>query len=921
MTVSSRIWVTLPLAMLALAPAVGRSQDASASKEVPQNENAAIEFFEKKVRPLLIDNCYNCHSANTNSKAELRVDDRNGLLTGGNSGAAIIPGNPDASLLIKAVSYTDGKLKMPPNKQLTAEQVADLRQWIQNGAAWPQAELPLDQSQKSEVYAKLKQEHWAWQPLKVIAVPELANADWARDDLDRFVLAKLNEQGLKPTNDADKVALIRRVTFDLTGLPPSVEDIDAFLAETSPDAFARVVDRLLASTAFGERWGRHWLDVARYGESTGSSRNIPYPQAWRYRDYIIDALNKDKPYDQFIREQIAGDLLPAESQDQRDEQLVATGFLALGVKDVNQRFKIRFLMDNVDEQIDTVTRAVLGLTASCARCHDHKFDPIPTADYYALAGIFQSTDLCAGVRSKMGGGGLDYFDNKMLIQAGTATAPSAEKLAQIEAAQKAVDETKAAFEAIRQKPEGAEPGPDGRPKRAIARQKWNRAQQELAALTDPSSNGGKTILGARDSKTIADTQIRIRGEAENQGPTVPRGFLSLVEIPDQSAVPANQSGRLELANWLTSPKNPLTSRVIVNRVWQHLFGAGIVRSVDNFGTTGDSPSHPELLDHLANRLIQEGWSIKKLIRSVVLSRTYQLSSEAVAANVADPANRFVWRHTPRRLQAEELRDAMLVAAGKLNLSRPEGSPAKELKVMELPNNGPIARKLGEEAGKSLSRSVYLPLLRGLVPVSLEAFDFAEQGMVTGTRDTTTVATQALYLLNDPFVRRQSLTLAEKLLERTDLDDSTRINLAYRLTLGRTATPNEINRAVSYLTDFEVTVTASLAVDADAAAKAEATVGAKPAESTPAAATVEATTPTAATLAATTDSTASAAPATTVPATTAPVVKKPVVIDPDEVIQVDAPVKEEIIRPSSAKAASWASLCQALLGTAEFRYLK
>jgi hypothetical protein len=940
MAFGPRLMASFSLLILASGPAVVMSQDA------PRPDPAAIEFFEKKIRPILVDNCYNCHSANTNAKGGLRVDDRNGLLQGGNGGEAVVPGNPKKSLLIQAVSYKDDSLKMPPKKQLSTEQVADLTKWIQDGAAWPEVGIPVELGKKNEKYEKLRKEHWAWQPLNLSPSPEVSDATWARDEIDRYVLAKLDQKNLKPVGDADKIALIRRVTFDLTGLPPTVVDVDAFVADASPDAFAKVVDRLLGSTAFGERWGRHWLDVARFGESTGSARNLPYPHAWRYRDYVVNAFNSDKPFDKFVREQIAGDLLPAESQDQRDEQVTATGFLALGVKDVNQRFKVRYIMDNVDEQIDTVTRSVLGLTASCARCHDHKFDPIPTADYYALAGIFTSSDLCAGLRNKMGGGGLDYYDTSMLIQAGKSATPDAEHLKKIELATKAAAEAKAAFEAIRQKPEGDELAPNGRPKRQVARNKMNRAQQELSALTDPNANSGKAILGVRDSKAVADTQIRIRGEAEKLGPVVPRGFLTIVEIAELPKVNSTQSGRLELAQWLTSEKNPMISRVLANRVWQHLFGEGIVRSVDKFGVTGDVPSHPELLDHLAARFVRDGWSVKKLVRAVVLSRAYQLSSDATDANVSvDPANRLVWRHSPRRLEAEEIRDAMLSASGKLNLSRPEASPAKDLRVVELPNNGPIARKIAEEGRASLHRSIYLPLLRGLTPVSLEVFDFAEQGMVTGSRDNTTVATQALYLLNDPFVRRQSLTLAEQLLARAELDDAARVELAYRLVVGRSATTPEIERAKGYLADYEATVAAETqAPTADpavvaAAAMPNAEATAAVATSAPAPAAVPAAAPAATATAETPILTATSVAATTgevpaagtelkteVPAdgakpTAGAAPKKAVVIDPDEVIQVDAPIKEEAVKAANPKAAAWASLCQALFGSAEFRYVK
>lgn len=916
-----RLFRTLSLVMLAATPAVVWGQ------ELPRDDGAAIEFFEKKVRPILVDNCYNCHSADTNARGELRVDDRNGLLQGGQSGAAVVPGDPENSLLIQAISYTDDTLKMPPKKQLTTEQVADLTKWVKDGAAWPAVGVPVDLNKPNERYEQLRKEHWAWQPLNSAVAPQVSNPAWARNDIDRFILARLDEKALQPVGDADRVTLVRRVTFDLTGLPPSPADVDAFVADSSPDAFEKVVDRLLASAAFGERWGRHWLDVARYGESTGSSRNLPYPHAWRFRDYVVDAFNNDKPYDQFIREQVAGDLLPASSPDQRDEQVIATGFLALGVKDVNQRFKVRYIMDNIDEQIDTVTRAVLGLTASCARCHDHKFDPIPTKDYYALAGIFQSTDLCAGLRNKMGGGGMDYYDSSMLIELRPAPAGAAES-AKARELKQAIEQARQEFVKLRDSKEGAEPSPDGRPKRAVARQKLTRLQAELVAQSDPSANGAKIAIGVRDAKKIGDTEVRIRGEAEKLGPVVPRGFLSVLQFAEPAAMQADQSGRLELAQWLTSEKNPLTSRVFVNRVWQHLFEEGLVRSPDNFGVTGDTPSHPELLDHLAARFVAGGWSVKKLIRTIVLTRAYQLAADASETNIAiDPANRFVWRHSPRRLTAEEIRDAMLAAAGKLNLSRPAASPAKDFKVSELPNNGPVARKVSEEASTSRHRSVYLPLLRGWTPISLEVFDFAEQGMVTGSRDTTTVATQALYLLNDPFVRRHALNLAVRVLQQPDLDDASRVTLAYRLTVGRIPTTIEVERAKSYLADYEIAsrdILGPRAVAASSPSAAGHDNGIPASDAADAAAQAAA---------ATQGNTARPEPpplpvsaiadrAVAKAGTRKPQAKKPpVVIDPDEIIPKDAPINVEVIQPKDAKTAAWASFCQALLGSAEFRYLK
>jgi hypothetical protein len=790
-------------ALAELPDIAGASAERPAPKPLsPREQAVAVEFFEKKVRPLLASNCYTCHSANTNAHGGLRVDDRNGLLTGGNGGPAVVPGHPEKSRMVLAVSYGDKKLQMPPKKQLSEDDVAVLTKWIADGAAWPAVELPSDLGKSESYYADMRKDHWAWQPLKVVPPPAVRDAAWPRDDVDRFVLARLEKEGLAPVADADRVALIRRVTFDLTGLPPTPEEIDAFARDGSDEGLEKLVDRLLASPAFGERWGRHWLDVARYGESTGSSRNVPLPHAWRYRDYVLKAFNDDKPYDRFLIEQIAGDLLPAESQPQRDELAVATGFLALGVKDVNQRFKVRFVMDNIDEQIDTVSRAVLALTASCARCHDHKFDPIPARDYYALAGIFQSTDLCAGVRNKMGGGGLDYYDTQMLLLLGGESAKDPAALEKIEQAKKDLAEARRELAAIRDDPNKEGADKDHEEKLKAARQKVNKIQADLVNLTDPAMSG-PVAFGVRDAKTIADAAIRVRGEAELIGPVVPRGFLSVLAYPGQPQAPTHQSGRLELAQWLASEKNPLTPRVMANRVWHHLFGQGLVATVDNFGSMGDAPSHPELLDHLAARFVRDGWSVKKLVRGLVLSRSYRLGTESSAAcRAVDPANRLVWRHSPRRLEAEELRDAMLAAAGSLDLTRPEGSPAQSLKVVEMTNDGGEAKRLEGEARKSLKRSVYLPLVRGVTPTSLAVFDFAEQGMVTGSRDVTTVAPQALYLLNDPFVQQQARATAQRVLDLAGRGDAERVTAACVLTLGRAPTAREIERALAYLAEEE-----------------------------------------------------------------------------------------------------------------------
>jgi len=764
------------------------------------------------------------------------------------------------------------KRRMPrESAPLSEAEIQSLTTWIRDGVAWPSEQFPASLGHSAAVYEKLRAKHWAWQPLADPQVPAIANAAWPSGDIDRFILAKLEDKKLAPVADADRATLVRRITFDLTGLPPTPVEIDTFIQDNSQDAYERLVDRLLASPRFGERWGRHWLDIARYGESTGPSRNVPYPHAWRYRDYVIDAVNRDVPFDRFIREQIAGDLLPAETPQERDRLVTATGFLALGPKDVNQRFKERYRMDNIDEQIDTVSRSVLALTVSCARCHDHKFDPIPTADYYALAGIFASTEDCAGLYSKMGGGGYDYYNPKKLIALSSfQPAAPADKIHELK---ESVTAAKQAWDEVADTPEAIVTGSDGKPKEETLRQKYEDLLTALLAVNDPGTLG-YAAHGVRESQSISDTAIRIRGEAERVGPTVPRGFLTAFVVPDAPKLNPEHSGRLELADWLTSPNNPLTPRVIVNRVWQHLFGAGIVTTVDNFGLTGDRPSNPELLDYLARQFVHDGWSIKKLVRRVALSHAYRLGSDAPESyREVDPANRLVWRHAPRRLEAEEIRDAILASSGGLDLTSPSGSPVKQLKMMEIVDNGPEARNMIEQADRSVSRSLYLPLLRGLTPKSLDAFDPVSQTLVTGQRDATMVPTQALFLLNSPFVRKQSLTLAQKLLAVKGESPEGHIRDLYRLVLSRDPRPRELSRARDFLTAY--------------AAGAEKLI-----------------------------QTQDAAPVKAVVEKVAD--EKVDQNDVDHGVQI---AEEQAVRPKGVDEAAWMGLVQALYASAEFRFVR
>jgi cytochrome c553 len=791
-----------PLAVALIAAAPGPADH--------RFDGRSVEFFEKKVRPLLVNNCNNCHSASTNSKGGLRVDDRNGLLQGGSRGPAIVPGEPEKSLLIQAVLQTDDELKMPPKKHLSAEEIAILTKWIKDGAAWPEVDAAAVVSRPNVNYDELRKSHWAWQRLNAARPPDVRDPTWARSDIDRFVLAKLEQSGLKPVRDADRLTLIRRATFDLTGLPPAPEDIDAFLADSKSTAFESVVDRLLASPAYGERWGRHWLDVARYSESTGSGRNFPYTQAWRYRNYVIASFNQDKPYNQFVTEQIAGDLLAYNSPEQHNTQEIATGFLAMGVKDLNEQNRAKFQMDVVDEQIDVMSRSMLALTMGCARCHDHKFDPIPTADYYALAGIFSSTHILAGVESKRDmrkGTMTDELiqldpvpnDNGRPLQADPRQIAALQD--QIQQAQTQIDRLKAGTGPLVSQLSEVQ-------KRRLITQREQTIQALSTDLESLKSGAFATkAMGVEDARPV-DDRICVHGEVTDLGAVVPRGFTTLISLGPEPSISQSESGRLELAQWLTSRDNPLVSRVIVNRIWQHLFGQGIVRTVDNFGSTGETPADPQLLDYLAEDFMDNHWSIKDMVRKLVLTRTYQLASSNDKSDfMLDPDDRLCWRMQAKRLEAEEIRDAMLIASGKMDLTPPAGSPVMTLPQQEIRDNAVTGKgKRRGTDGEGLDddmthRSVYLPIIRDMLPPVLEVFDFAEPSMVMGLRDSTTVPTQALYMLNDPFVLDESDAMAENLLSQRNMSSYGRVDLAYQLTLGRMPTSNEEHAAMKFLGEY------------------------------------------------------------------------------------------------------------------------
>ncbi len=587
---------------------------------------------------------------------------------------------------------------------------------------------------------------------------------WVKDGVDVFVLARLEAKRLWPNGDADRGTLLRRATFDLTGLPPAIEEIEAFKRDPSPDdaALAKVLDRLLASPRFGERWARHWLDVVRYADSVGRTMNATFPYAFRYRDWVIDALNRDLPYDRFVAAQVAGDLLPARTPEERRDLLLGTGFLTLGSMDLTDRGE-QFTMDRLDDQIDVTTRAFLGLTVNCARCHDHKTDPIKQEDYYALAGIFLSTRTWPGQAGRNGLGPNGYVDEDELVRLPAAAAP---KLARL-------------------------PAPGAK-----------QAEPDAMAMTgDGMRKGGyqtefvfrpERAMGVSEDEP-ADCPIRIKGDPFEVGATPARGAVAIPGLPKMKPVPKEASGRVQLAEWLVQPANPLTARVAVNRIWQHLFGAGLVRTVDDFGMTGEAPTNPELLDHLAVRFVQGGWSVKKLLRAVMLSHTYRLSSaEQPAARKIDPGNELHWRMSPRRLEVEPIRDSLLALGGVLRFDRPQG-----IQVAGFGGKGrqSWARSLMPETAPY--RTIYVPVLRSKVPSMHELFDFPDPAQIKGLRETTTVAAQSLFFMNNEFVAEMAEAAAGRLLEEKG-EEPRKVERAYLWAYGRTPDDEEIKQAREYL---------------------------------------------------------------------------------------------------------------------------
>lgn len=998
--------------LLLLCGAVGHAADEA--KAVTPEQSA---FFESKIRPLLAVKCYECH-AGTESRGGIKLDSMEAMLKGNAHGPALVAGDPEKSALVKVVHY-DGPIKMPPTGKLRPEEIAVLTAWIKMGAPWPTARGSGSTTNPGQapdlVLTPAQKNFWSFRPIVKREPPKVKNSAWCLSPIDRFILKKLEEKGLKPAPSADRRTLIRRAYFDLIGLPPTPEQVEAFVGDKAPDAWAKVVDSLLANPHYGERWGRHWLDTVRYADSNGLDENVAFANAFHYRDYVVGAFNKDLPYDLFMTEQLAGDLLPPGDPATQNERHTATGFLSMGAKVLAEPDKEKLVMDIVDEQIEVTSKAFMGLTVACARCHNHKFDPIPTKDYYALAGIFKSTKTMASLNT------VAMWQERPLVaqQSETEIAEHARKIKEAETvlntAKSRANETllteyrkdsgkylQAAWELAQQAepfsvaetpvkpgdpvrieilatkfargnvnrdtdnfgkgigiinnvgtPDIAEydidipmagnyqvemryASAEMRPVHLLLNgmivkenaagkitgsffpdgQKWDvqgvypfkkgrnvlkiesanaiphfhkilivpaklRAEgvplltaeqiakqhgvnvslvrHSIRFLSDVKSDPSKmapidlqaavskfaarvvvpdkpeefypdsvkkqvfaaekTFKTLKDNETkppmvmavdegkVENCRVHVRGDTQNLGDAVPRHFLSVLD-GDKFQAKEGQSGRLELARWLSNSNNPLTSRVEVNRIWQGHFGVGIVKTPENFGLLGGPPTHPELLDWLARTFTEQGWSVKKMHRLIMLSNTYKMSAVAdpkttELADKVDTEDTLLWKMPRRRMDAEPFRDAILAVAGDLDLTM-GGS------LLTTANHDYVTNDQSGNVAQynAHRRGIYLPIIRNALYDMFQAFDFGDPTMVNPHRATTTVAPQALYVMNSPFVLEQAKAFAAQLRDQTALTDAERVKQAYMRAFSRPATAEEVQKCQNFLAKYADSLSAS-----------------------------------------------------------------------------------------------------------------
>lgn len=916
---------------LALAFVMGISLSTLAS------EREGTDFFEQKIRPVLVKHCYECHSAESESlKGGLLVDSASGLLQGGDSGSAVVRGNPKESLLLEALRFES--FEMPPAGKLPDDVIADFEKWVSMGAPDPRPDPVKSKPAATGIDLEAGRNFWSFQPPEEHVVPTVVNGSWPYNWIDNFILSRLEEKSLRPLPEADRATLLRRITYDLTGLPPRPAEIKNVIDNRDPLALNQYIEQLLETSQFGEHWGRHWLDVARYADSNGGDFNATFHNAWRYRNYVIATFNEDRPFSQFVIEQIAGDLLDAENVAVRERNLVATGFLMFGTKMLSERDKEKLRMDVVDEQVSAIGQAFMGMTLGCARCHDHKFDPIPTTDYYALAGILRGTQTLDGeiqkyvsnwtrqplplssehaqalqnyqvVSSRLQKGikasegklqSLESKSNKSnILQLGivlddaqaeligkwTASTYSKNFIGlgyvhddRAERGQKKmifktdlpetgdyevrlafpgtggratnvpvlihhadgettvlVDQSKQApiltmlkplgrFKFAKDRPaiiEISNTDADGYvvvdavqiiPVNELQEIAPDESQAHLADVTTlrkliedqkaelkqveaTAPEPAPLALAVREEPQPGDYFVCIRGEHRNLGQKVSRGFLSVANFEGTPQIEEGQSGRLALAKWVADPHHPLTARVYVNRVWKHLMGAGLVRSVDNFGTLGERPTHALLLDQLAVKFIEHDWSTKWLVREIMRSHTYRLTSEYEAEHwQADPENRLLWRANRKPLSAESIRDSMLLAAGKLEFTQ-GGPPVANLGTLVTQNR---PDDTGVELKSQDIRTVYQPVIRNELPSIMRVFDFADPDFVTGERTQTTVPTQALWMLNAPMIEEHSKRVAERILEQQLSTDSEKLEQLCLLILGRPPREEETTVAFDFL---------------------------------------------------------------------------------------------------------------------------
>lgn len=785
---------------------VNQSAFAQESDVPTMSEAEAVEFYKTKVLPVLESNCFECHR---NDPEDLgggfSLRSYKSITKGGESGPAIDAADPKNSLLVRVINYD--VYEMPPDGKLKKEEIADITRWVQLGMPGLEAGSEEEQASghKPPQVDEQARAWWAFRPVQSAEPPTVKDQAWVKTEVDRFVLAKLEAAGIKPAPPASREALIRRAYYDLIGLPPTLEQVQQFVKDPDPAAYENLINTLLESPHYGEKWGRHWLDLVRYAESNSFERDGTKPFVWRYRDYVIRAFNQDKPYDQFLTEQLAGDELP----EVTSETLAATGYYRLGQWDDEPADRLQSRYDELDDILATTSQAMLGLTVNCARCHDHKIDPIPQADYYQMLGYFHNL-------RGYGEGGVKEASTRKVGTAESQVAAEAQqkRIAELTEQMRAIEElAKADFIPVEHEEFQYEfqriPLLKKRVGKVLTNEQfeqyvaWSKERKQLEQ--NPVAGEQEILCVKEKGKAIPKTFVLARGNPHVQAKPVGPGFLSVLSLPTpEIETPAHGESaglRTAFAKWLTNPENPLTSRVMVNRIWQYHFDRGIVRTSSDFGYQGSQPTHPELLDWLAAEFVERGWSIKEMHRLMMLSNTYQMAYVSnPELEQQDPQNDLMWRFDLRRLTAEEIRDSILFASGNLNLGRMYGPsiyplmPAEVLAGQSIPGNGWDTSK-GDEQNR---RSVYVHVKRSLKLPVLANYDSADSDFSCPVRFVTTQPTQALSMLNSDFSLQQAEKLATLVREAHPDELSAQVAMALGRVTQRLPRPEEVDRGVALI---------------------------------------------------------------------------------------------------------------------------